>query len=1282
MSVPPLPPPRPEAAGNPVACARETALLLEIEALRAENQHLRRQYAQALSSQQPGTPGEAVAELPLPLRPSFKALNAQAHPVTAQMDYEALLAALSSVFPIGIFRTDSAGVLTHVDESLQRIFDLPAEAFPNYGWVKRVHPDDVAEVQQAWQEGIIQGNYLSLEFRLVRSDGTITHVLARNAPIHDEEGNVIAQRGFLQDVTSLRQLQASARFKDELNRQIIDSSPDCAKVLDLDGRVVQMTEKGCRLVEVDDFETVRGSVWADWWKDENHTLSIQAIERAKKGEQSRFAAFGNTFKGTPKWWDTVVTPIFNAAGKPSMLLAVSRDITNFHRQQQEIQSLNENLESRVMQRTQELAEANARLSEALKQAKKLYNDAPCGYHSVNAKGIVINANQTVLNWFGLTEEEVIGCLDIKTMVRADFLELQAARIERVKRHEPVDPIEICSIRKDGSEIWALITTSGEFDADGEFLKSHVSMVDVTARHLAEEALASQQHFLQTISNSVPVQLAFYDSDLICRFANASYARWKGGDPQKLVGLHLSEIARPINYEQGRIALQAALDGQAQRLEGERTFPDGHRFYASIEYTPYLEDGEVRGLIIQMLDITERRKAEMQVAQTNEELSEALAFSQAMYNQAPCGYHSVDAQGTYVAINDTELKWLGYTREEVVGKLNFRAVIPAAQRHAVEERLRALTTNGELESAEFDVQRRDGSVFPVLTSSSAVRDEQGHFLRSNTTVLDITERKAAERALRESQRFLHTITEQVPGVISYLDASLHYRFANEEHKNFYGLDPQNMVGQHASACLPPAMWSHIEPRLQAVLAGEAQRYEAWREKPSGEKFCISASFVPDVHDGVVKGMFIQIFDITERKRIEERIGHLNEELEQRIKERSLELLESEQRFRLMVDNLREYCIFFFDPEGHITDWTDSAQRMEGYSPTEVLGRHYSVLFRRKSPETARTIGDQLMRTAVARGQNELHGWYERKDGSRYWAHSVIIALRDDQGELRGFAKINRDMSDAKRLDDLMRNINDELENRVVDRTEQLLAANKDLESFSYSVSHDLRSPLRHISSFVSLLQEHMAGSQDEEALRYLATIANSARHMSLLIDGLLSFARLGRAAVTMIEVDVAALVEAVVNQLEHDTSNRSVEWVIPADLPMVFGDALLLREVWTNLLGNALKYSRPREHARIEVSWSVDPALGYIFSVTDNGVGFDPKHAQKLFGVFQRLHRASEFEGTGIGLALAQRILERHGGSIWAESRLGEGSVFSFSLPFEGSSPLALSLESSPAFLEP
>jgi light-regulated signal transduction histidine kinase (bacteriophytochrome) len=189
-------------------------------------------------------------------------------------------------------------------------------------------------------------------------------------------------------------------------------------------------------------------------------------------------------------------------------------------------------------------------------------------------------------------------------------------------------------------------------------------------------------------------------------------------------------------------------------------------------------------------------------------------------------------------------------------------------------------------------------------------------------------------------------------------------------------------------------------------------------------------------------------------------------------------------------------------------------------------------------------------------------------------------------------------------------------------------------------------------------------------------------MSQLIDGLLAFSRLGRAAMNPVPVDMNGLVATVVNQIAHDTEGRVVDWLVAPDLPVVQGDALLLREVWTNLLGNAFKYTRPRERAIIDVSWQIDPLLGYTFAVRDNGVGFDSKYSQKLFGVFQRLHRATEFEGTGIGLALTRRIVERHGGTIWAESRLGEGSVFHFSLPIEGLHPNEANPLSMPVPLEP
>ncbi|MDZ4283058.1 MAG: PAS domain S-box protein [Hydrogenophaga sp.] len=1270
---------RPEATIS----ARERALLLEIETLKAENLHLRGRYAQHMGgSLHEGSSGEpsSHAELPLSLE---QALDAdRGSPVAAaQLEYEALFAALGSAFPIGIFRTDQAGLLTHVDTRLQEIFGLDKREFPNFGWLDRVHPDDLPRVQEHWIRGIATGESLSVEFRLVRPGDEIVHVLARNSPLRDKDGNVTSQLGFIQDITPMRALEAEARIKDELNRQIIASSPDCTKVLDLEGRVVQMTAQGCRLVEVDDFEQVRLSAWTDWWPDDGVQLAVSSIASARRGESARFVAYGPTFKGTPKWWDTMVTPICDTNGQPVMLLAVSRDITEQHLQQESIQRFNAELEGAVRQRTEELAEAKERISLALSESQALYDQAPCGYHSVDATGTLVMMNRTELEWLGYERDEIIGKIPFRDLLSPEQVPFARARLARMVAGEKLEPAEFTVHRRDGSSFIALISSTAVTDSNGRFVRTVNALVDITERKAAEVALAAQRNFLQTVASSVPVQLAFFDRDLICRFANTSYARWLDGNPDTLVGKHLSSIARRQDFEAARPRLEQALAGEPQRFEGERVFPDGSVFYARIDYTPYWHDGRVEGLFIQMLDITERKASEDRVSHANCQLNEALSQAKALYNQAPCGYHSLDINGIFVSINDTELGWLGYSRDEVVGKLGFRDVIPPSDVPLLESRMRKILHDDALEGVEYRMRRRDGRTFHALLSSSAVRDKDGVFLRSNTTVVDITHRKAAEISLRDNQRFLQTITDHVPGLIAYLDAGLRFRFANAEHLRVYGMDPVRIMGQHISQCVLPEVWSDIQPRMEAALTGEEQHFTTWRPALGGKHIFVSARYLPDVQDGQVRGLFVQIIDITERKLIEERVSNLNEELEVRIRERSAELLEAEQRFRLMVDNLRDYCIFFMDADGLITDWTDSAQRMDGYSPTQMLGRHYGVLFDPANPEHGKVRADQMLRLAASRGQHELHNWHMRKDGTQYWSHSVLIALRDDSGELRGFAKINRDMTDAKRLDDLMRNINDELENRVVERTEQLLAANKDLESFSYSVSHDLRSPLRHISSFVSLLEEHMGSQCDEVSARYLTTIGNSARHMSQLIDGLLAFSRLGRAAVNVTPVDFQLLVEAVVAQIGHDTEGRVVDWVVASDLPVVQGDALLLREVWANLLGNAYKYSRPRERSRIEVGWSVDPVVGYTFFVRDNGVGFDTKYAQKLFGVFQRLHRASEFEGTGIGLALTRRIIERHSGSIWAESELGIGSVFYFSLPFEGPGFSDATLDSMPAPLE-
>ena len=239
-------------------------------------------------------------------------------------------------------------------------------------------------------------------------------------------------------------------------------------------------------------------------------------------------------------------------------------------------------------------------------------------------------------------------------------------------------------------------------------------------------------------------------------------------------------------------------------------------------------------------------------------------------------------------------------------------------------------------------------------------------------------------------------------------------------------------------------------------------------------------------------------------------------------------------------------------------------------------------------------------------------------------------------------------------------NAELQQRIHERTIELEAANKELETFSYSVSHDLRAPLRHIGGYVEMFMKGVGSTLDNKSQRYLSIITGTVGQMGQLIDSLLEFSRLSRVGLNQAPVDLDLVTQEAIAGLEAETSGRNIIWE-KAGLPLVQGDSFLLKQVFVNLLSNAVKYSRPRDPARIEIVCVSETADEVVISVRDNGVGFDMDYAHKLFGVFQRLHHADQFEGTGIGLANVQRIIARHGGRIWAESVINEGANFSFAL---------------------
>ena len=365
-------------------------------------------------------------------------------------------------------------------------------------------------------------------------------------------------------------------------------------------------------------------------------------------------------------------------------------------------------------------------------------------------------------------------------------------------------------------------------------------------------------------------------------------------------------------------------------------------------------------------------------------------------------------------------------------------------------------------------------------------------------------------------------------------------------------------------------------------------------------------------------------------------------------------------RLMVEAVRDYAIFFIDPTGRITSWNTGASRLKGYSAQEVIGQNFSIFY--TEPDRLRGHPQEELRRAVADGRYEEEGWRVRKDGSQFWANVVITTIRDDRGEHIGFGKVTRDMTERKQAEERLRGLNAELEERIKVRTAKLEEANRELQAFSYSVSHDLRAPLRALDGFSRLLLDHASDKLSAQELDYLGRIRAAAQRMAQLTDAMLMLSRLTRTPMHPLPVDVSALCLEIGRELRQAEPMREVQLVVAPDLRAT-ADPRLLRIVYQNLLGNAWKFTRKQAQPRIEVGSSATGASDDpVFFVRDNGVGFDPALVGKLFLPFQRLHRAKDFEGTGIGLATVRRIVERHGGRIWAEPQPGLGTTFSFTLP--------------------
>ncbi len=388
-------------------------------------------------------------------------------------------------------------------------------------------------------------------------------------------------------------------------------------------------------------------------------------------------------------------------------------------------------------------------------------------------------------------------------------------------------------------------------------------------------------------------------------------------------------------------------------------------------------------------------------------------------------------------------------------------------------------------------------------------------------------------------------------------------------------------------------------------------------------------------------------------------NLTEDLSVEIKERektAKELEESEEKHRLLFENAG-VGICYLNPEGKIILLNHAAAKIFGVELLDIINTSLTKILPFQQGERA---GDIIDKTIKNRRRHTVEeSLFVGKNKKNLL--SIYNPVIDSEGEVIGTQVIYQDITELKRAEEKIKKLNESLEERVRDRTAQLESANRELESFSYSVSHDLRAPLRHINGFIEILQEKHISQLDEKGIRYLKIISDSATKMGVLIDELLDFSRTGRKELKKKAFDPNKIIDTVRNELSGEIERRDITWKID-DLPEIYADPNMLKLVFQNLIHNSLKYTRKKDRAIIQIGYHKSHKNEIEIFIKDNGVGFDMQYADKLFGIFQRLHRADEFEGTGIGLANTKRIISRHNGRIWGEAELNKGATFYFTLP--------------------
>lgn len=453
--------------------------------------------------------------------------------------------------------------------------------------------------------------------------------------------------------------------------------------------------------------------------------------------------------------------------------------------------------------------------------------------------------------------------------------------------------------------------------------------------------------------------------------------------------------------------------------------------------------------------------------------------------------------------------------------------------------------------------------------------------------------------------------------------------NRGAQRFKGYTASEIIGQHFSVFYTPEERAAGRPAMALRRSETEGRFEdrGWRVRQDGSRFWAHVIIDPiREDDGELLGFAKITRDISD--------SYAQEKA----------LRESEQRFRLLVSSVTDYAIYMLDLDGLVSSWNAGAERFKGYQATEIIGQHFSRFYKPEDQQDGKPV--RALATALSVGRYEDNGWRLRKDGSQFWAHVVVDLIRNEQGEPIGFAKITRDVSERREADLRLR---------------ELASSNQDLEQFVHIASHDLREPLRKVLAFSDLLLQEEGGRLSADAFTYIGSITAATRRMQALLASLLDLTRVTSQGRAFNPCVLDEVLQDVCSDLQVVIRERGARIEV-GPLPAIEADAAQMRQLFQNLIENAIKYAREGVAPQVQITalGAAEPEHVQI-AVVDNGIGFEAQYAERIFGVFQRLHTRDRYGGAGIGLAICRKICTRHGGDIRAASEPGQGARFTLRL---------------------